>query len=232
MLGTQALQGAHLNADQIGMKNPHQNIRRIGRIGEGPQDIEEGTNAQFFSDGRHILHGRVVVGSEHEAHPRLSNALCDLFGVQKETRPQTLQHIGAPALRTHAAVAVFAHPGSRGGGHEHRASRYIEGVRAVATRAHDVDQMRAVFHVHFGGELAHDLGRGRDLADGFFFHAQPSEECRTHQGRHLTRHDHAHQVQHLVVKNLSVLNRALNRLARGDGHGLDSQKNGLWQQGT
>ena len=204
------------------MKNPHQNIRRIGRIGEGAQDVEEGSHTQLFSDGRHILHGRVVVGREHEAHPCLSNTLCDLFGVEMKARPQTLQHIGAPALRAHAAVAVFAHPSSRCGRHEHRASRYIEGVRAVAAGAHDVDQMRAVLDVHFGGELAHDFGRGRDLADGFFFHAQPGEKSRTHQRRHLTGHDHAHQVQHLVVKNLSVLNGALNRLGGGDGHGLGS----------
>jgi ribosomal protein S27AE len=68
-------------------------------------------------------------------------------------------------------------------------------------------------------ELAHHLRGGGDLADGFLLHAQAGDDGGHHHGRHLAAHDHAHQVQHLVVEDLAVLDGALQRFLRGDGHG-------------
>ena len=34
VLGAEALQRAHLDADQVGMEHAHQDVRRVGRVGE------------------------------------------------------------------------------------------------------------------------------------------------------------------------------------------------------
>jgi len=78
VLGTQALQSAHLDAHQIGMEHAHQDVGRAGRVGERAQDVEDGAHAQLAAHRRHVFHGRVVVGREHEADARLGNALGDL----------------------------------------------------------------------------------------------------------------------------------------------------------
>ena len=70
------------------------------------------------------------------------------------------------------------------------------------------------WHIDLAGELAHDLGGGGDLADRLLLHAQARDERRDHHRRHLARHDQAHQVQHLVVEDLAVLDRALQRFLR------------------
>jgi hypothetical protein len=104
-------------------------------------------------------------------------------------------------------------------------------VRAVAARAHNVHQMGLVGDVDLGRELAHHLRRGGDLANGFLLDAQAGDQCRHHHRRHLAGHDHAHQVQHLVVKNFAVFDGALQRLLRGDlawrGHDHASFKGGM-----
>ena len=106
------------------------------------------------------------------------------------------------------------------GGHEHGASRDVEGVRTIATGAHNVHQVRGISHLDLGGELAHDLCGRCDFTDGFFFHAQAGHECGQQHGRHFARHDLAHEVQHLVVKNFAVLDGALQCFLRRDGHSV------------
>ena len=48
--------------------------------------------------------------------------------------------------------------------------------------------------LHLGGELAHHLGGGGDLADGFLLHAQAGDQRRRHHGRQLAAHDQAHDL--------------------------------------
>jgi hypothetical protein len=50
-----------------------------------------------------------------------------------------------------------------------------------------------------------------DLADGLLLHAQAGEDGGDHQRRNLAAHDLPHQVQHLVVEDLAVLDGALQR---------------------
>ena len=109
-------------------------------------------------------------------------------------------------------------PGS--GGHEHGASRDVEGVRTIATGAHNVHQMCGVSDFDLGGELAHHLRSSGDFTDGFFFNAKAGHECGQQHGRHFARHDLAHEVQHLVVKNFAVLDGALQCFLRRDGHSV------------
>jgi hypothetical protein len=65
-------------------------------------------------------------------------------------------------------------------------------------------------------QLAHHLRGGGDLADGLLLDAQAGEDGGGHQRRDLAAHDLPHQVQHLVVEDLAVLDGALQGFLWGD----------------
>jgi hypothetical protein len=142
----------------------------------------------------------------------------DLRRLQLDVRAQRFQHVGAAGLGRHAAVAVLGDARAGGGGDEHAGGGDVEGVRAVATGADDVDQVRGGPAQRLGRELAHHRGGAGDLADGFLLHPQPGQDGRGHAGRNLAAHDLPHQVDHLVVEDLAVLDGALQGLLRGDRH--------------
>ena len=65
--------------------------------------------------------------------------------------------------------------------------------------------------MHLGGELAHHLRGGGDLADGLLLHAQAGDDGAVITGDispPMIRH---HEVQHLVVEDFAVLDGALQR---------------------
>ena len=78
--------------------------------------------------------------------------------------------------------------------------------------------MPAISHIHLGGELAHHLCRCRDLTYGFLLHTQAGQNGCHHQRRDVAAHDHAHELQHFIVKNFTVLDGALQGFAGSDGH--------------
>ena len=74
--------------------------------------------------------------------------------------------------------------------------------------------------LHLGRKLAHHLRSGGNFADGFLFDAQAGNDGCHHDGRHLAGHDLAHQMQHLVVKDFTVFDGALQGLLGGDFDGV------------
>jgi hypothetical protein len=183
MLGAQALQGTHLDADQVFVEHAHQDIGRGCRVGERAQDVEDGAHAQFLAHGGHVLHGRMMVGRKHEADAHIAYAIGDLRGVEVDVDAQRLHGIGAARLAADAAPAMLADLAARRRNHKGRAGGDVEGVGAVAAGADDIDQIPLVVHVHLVGELAHHLGRSRDLANGFLLHAQAGDDGGRHHGR-------------------------------------------------
>jgi hypothetical protein len=89
VLGAQALQGPHLNTDQVGMEHAHQDVGRIGRVGQRAQDVEDRAHAQlaphratFFMAGWWLganmkpmpvsaMHCAIASGVRLMAHPAL-----------------------------------------------------------------------------------------------------------------------------------------------------------------
>ena len=155
---------------------------------------------------------------EHEADTDLVDAAAHLLGLEVDVRSERLQHVGAARLGRHRAVAVLGDAPPRCGANEHRGGGNVEGVRSVPARADDVHEIVRVLHGHLGRELAHHLCRGGDLADRLLLHPQPDDDGRDHDGRHLSAHDLAHQVEHLVVKNLAVLDGPRQRFLCRDAH--------------
>ena len=142
-----------------------------------------------------------------------------------EIDAERFQHVRRAAGRRYRAPAVLGDcaPGSRrnqraGGGD-------VEGVRGIAPGAAGIDQMGAVGDRHLGGEFAHHLGRGGDLAHGLLLHAQADQDAGDLRLRDLAAHDLAHQRQHLVVKDFALLDQARQCLLRSDhGYFFPSRK--------
>ena len=74
-------QGLGHHGQKMTGKHAHEHIRRISRIGQGADHIEQRAHAELFANRADVAHGRVVVGREHKAHACLGNALRNLVCV-------------------------------------------------------------------------------------------------------------------------------------------------------
>ena len=208
-----------MDTHQIRVEHAHQNIRCASRVGEWPQDIEERAYTQLFAHGRHVFHRRMVIRRKHKTDADFFQTGSNLLRRQINLHTQTLEHIGTAAFAAHTAATVLANFGASRSHDKHGASGDVEGVRAIATRTHNVDHVLGISHLHFGRELTHHLRGCGDLANRFFFHAQSTDEGSHHDRRHFTSHDEPHDVEHFVVKNFTVFDHALQRFLRRDGMG-------------
>jgi hypothetical protein len=149
VLGAQALQHAHLDADQVGVEHAHQDVGRAGRVGQRAEDVEDGAHAQLLAHRGDVLHRRVVVGREHEADAGGSRCSGDLLGVRLMLAPSASSTSALPDLTTRCARRAWPRARRR---RRRRTSAGgdVEGVRAVAAGADDVDQVRAVGHLDLG----------------------------------------------------------------------------------
>ena len=170
------------------------------------------TGATFFIAGWWL-------GANMKPMPVASIDAATSAGVRFSGSPSASSTSALPGLAADAAVAVLADAGAAGGGDEHAAGRDVEGVRAVAAGADDVDQVRPVLHLDLRRELAHHLGRGGDLADRLLLDAQADQHRGHHHRRHLAAHDAPHQRQHLVVEDLAVVDGSRQRVGVRDRHG-------------
>jgi hypothetical protein len=137
-LGAQALHDAHQDADQVGVENAHQRVGRAGRIGQRAEDVEQGAHPHLAAHRRHVLHGAVMVGREHEAEAGFRDTGGNLLGRQHDVGAERFQHIGAPELdetlrppclaTLPPAAATKAEVGD------------VEGVRRIAAGTDDVDK--------------------------------------------------------------------------------------------
>jgi hypothetical protein len=106
-LGAEALHDAHQDADQIGVENAHQRVGRAGRIGQRAEDVEQGAHPHLAAHRRHVLHGAVMVGREHEAEAGFRDTGGNLLGRQHDVGAERLQHIGRTGTGRDAAPAVL-----------------------------------------------------------------------------------------------------------------------------
>ncbi len=62
-----------------GWNTPIRMVRRVGRVGQRAEDVEDGAHAHFLADRGDVLHRRMVVRREHEADAGLRDARADLL---------------------------------------------------------------------------------------------------------------------------------------------------------
>jgi hypothetical protein len=185
-------------------------------VGQRTEDVEQRAHAHLATDRRHHLHRRVVHRREHETDAAARDALGNLRRLQVDLRAQRLQDVRAAGLRGHAAVAVLGDLASRRGDHEHRGGGDVEGMRAIAAGADDVDQVGAIGDLDRQREFAQHGRRRGDLAHGFLLDPQAGEDGRGHHRRDFAAHDLPHQFDHLVEEDLAVFDRALQGILRGE----------------
>jgi hypothetical protein len=139
-LGAEALHDAHQDADQIGVENAHQRVGRAGRIGQRAEDVEQGAHPHLAAHRRHVLHGAVMVGREHEAEAGFRDTGGNLFRRQHDVGAER-----SPARRPHRnwrtrcarrAWPPCRRPQRRQG----RGRGDVEGVRRIAAGTDDVDK--------------------------------------------------------------------------------------------
>ena len=150
-----------------------------------------------------------MIGREHEAHASRLDALGNLWRREIDPGAQRFEHVGGTGFRRHTAIAVLGHGGAGGSGDEGRGCGNIERVGGITAGADDIDKVRIERHLDLGAQLAHHCRCCRDLADSFLLRAQAGKNCRAHQWRHFARHDHPHQMQHLIVEYLTMLDGPL-----------------------
>ena len=176
MFGTQLAQDFSLNRHEIGMKDAHELARRIGGVGERPQNVKHGAHTQLFAHRRNMLHGRMVVRRKHKPNAAAANRLGHLFGRQVNVDTEMLEKVCATRLRRDRAPPVLGHRRACGGGHKHGRGRNIKAVGVVAPRATHVDEVGNI-GLHLGGEFAHHLGRSSEFGGGLDLHPQCGQEC-------------------------------------------------------
>ena len=199
------------------MEYAHQRVGRAGRVGERAEDVENGAHAHFLAHRGDVLHRRMVVGREHEAHADGCDALGHLCrGLRSMLAPSASNTSALPdfddTLRPPclATVAPAAAATKADGGGD------VEGVGGIAAGADDVDEVVVVRHLDLGAQFAHHGRGGGDLADGFLLGAQAGEDGGGHHRRDFAFHDQPHQVQHLVVEDFAMFDGALERFLRGN----------------
>src|SRR5690606_18706839 len=91
----------------------------------------------------------------------------NLLGRQVQVDAERFEHVGGAGLGRHAAPAVLGHARAGGGGDEDGGGGDVEGVRAVAAGADDVEEVLVRRRdMDLGRHLAHHRGGGGDFADG------------------------------------------------------------------
>ena len=109
--------------------------------------------------------------------------------------------------------------------HKCRCRRNIEGMRLVAARAAGIDQIGQVTHVHSGRKLAHHLRGGGDLRYRLRLHVKAHQNRRDLYRRDLAFHHLPKQVHHFVVKNFTLVGKAIDRFLRSKhGHTFTFRK--------
>ena len=179
-LGAEVAQDLCHRLQPLRVKDPQHLPGGARRIGQGPQQIEQGAEAELRADGRDVPHGAMVGLGKEEAdaggleRPQLA------FGMGLDIDPEGGEDIGGPRLRGQGAVAVLGHLQAPAGSHEGHRGRDVQGVEAVAARPADIEGGKGDFQPDGGGP--HGPGAGRDFPGGLAAHAQGGQG-RTDLGR-------------------------------------------------
>ena len=145
-----------------------------GGVGEGAEDVEYGSDADFAAHRGGVAHGGVKGLGEHKADAAVADAPRYGFGGEVDAHAEGFQHIGGAAAAGGGAVAVLGDAQSGAGGHQRGGGGQVKGVGSVAAGAYRVCQ-RPV-NAHFQGKLAHHGGHAGDFLGGFALEPQGGQQ--------------------------------------------------------
>ena len=126
----QALQHAHLDADQVGVEHAHQLVGRAGRVGQRPEDVEDRAHAQLFAHGRGMFFiAGWWLGANMKPMP-VSGGGATCSGRVDAQAPRASSTSALPEVDETLRLPCFVWPrGRRRRGDEHRRGGDVEGVR-------------------------------------------------------------------------------------------------------
>ena len=173
--GPQRRQHAAQHRHPARLVDPHHLVAGAGRVGQRPEQVEDGAHPQLAPDAGHRLEGGVEPLREEEADAHLGDGLLHHRRGRVDVDAQRPQHVGRAGARGDGAVAVLGHHHAGAGHHEGGGGRDVEGVPRVAAGAAGVDE-------DLGGDVdllgagPHHLGGAGDLLDGLALDAQRGQE--------------------------------------------------------
>ncbi len=147
---------------------------RAGRVGDRPQEVEAGPDAQVAAGAGRVAQSRVEGGREAEGDAGLVGDPTDVVGGQVEPDAELLEDVGAPRLRGGRAVAVLDHLDAGAGGHDRRHRRDVHRERAVTAGADHVEHPTVDRERGRGG--VHRVDQALHLVDGLALGAQRHRE--------------------------------------------------------
>ena len=89
--------------------HPHHLTIRLGRIGQGTQDIENRAYTDFLARAYGIFHGAVQSRRKEKADTDITNAPLHNFRGYIEIDAESFENIGASTGRRHRTVAMLSY---------------------------------------------------------------------------------------------------------------------------
>src|SRR3972149_4213596 len=115
-------------------ENSDELVWRTRRIGQWPEEIEQGTHPHFTARADRMLHGAMMQGGKHESYPGLINTARYLRRCQIDINTCRLQHIGAAGFAGYRTVAVLGHLAARSRNYKGAGRGDVKCGRTIATR--------------------------------------------------------------------------------------------------
>ena len=163
-----------MRSRKAGSETPMSWRRAPGRIGQRPEEVEDGAHRELLAHRDDVARRLVVGGREHEAEAGLVDAARHRIGRQVDARAERLEDVGAARQAGGRAVAVLGQRAAGAGGDERGGGRDVE-RRAPPAGARGVHEVGALAR-HRRGERAHGARQPGQLVDRLALRAQPDEE--------------------------------------------------------
>jgi len=179
--------GQHLGHElhQAGVRDAEHLSADAAGVRERAEDVEHGGHAELQPHRCDVAHRRVERPGEGEPDAGLGDARGDPGAVDVERHAELLEQVEGAGRGRRLAVAVLAHGGAGGRGHERRHGGDVEGGAAEhggPAGPDDVDRARRVRQLERGGGGDHRLDEADDLVGGLALlperHDERSDLCR------------------------------------------------------
>ncbi|MEY5026603.1 MAG: hypothetical protein RLZZ244_2131 [Verrucomicrobiota bacterium] len=185
---SEELEGLGVGGELVFGKDADELELRFGRIEEGAEEVEDGGEPFFceeLASGGDGAEGGVVGGGEEESEAEAQDALAEVVRREVDGDAEGLEDIGAAALGSDGAVAMFKDNDAARCEDEHGGGGDVEEFESVATGAADVEGGAwegGVRDLGVDGEREEGGGEVRDFVGGFALLAEGLEEVRLRGG--------------------------------------------------
>ena len=163
-----------------------------GGVGEGAQEVEDGSHFEFDTRLPGVAHGGMVGGCEEEADADFANGAGTIGGGDVDVDAEGFEQIGAAEGAGRGASTVFGDFEAGAGDDEGGDGGDVEGTGAVAAGATGVEEQVIGGDIDSDGMQAHGAGKADDLIPHFAAHFDSDGEARDLGGGGLAVEDHPH----------------------------------------